>query len=228
MQSLGFAFAMLPVLRKLYPDPTERAARIRQHLEYFNTQPYLASFALGATARAELDASEGAPATDISGIKSSLAGPLGALGDGFFWGGVKPMAAALAVAFMLSGLWWAPLFYLLFYNVWHVGARAELLKLGFGSQGVPGIIMSRFNVPRMAQVFKTMTLAVMGCLVGLVPVWMTKFRPDVDLSAFIQAALALCVALALAAILRKGGSPIKLMLALAALSMILVLLGVNP
>ncbi len=48
MQSLGFAYAIEPVLRKLYPDQAEYESRLRIHLEYFNTQPYLASFILGA------------------------------------------------------------------------------------------------------------------------------------------------------------------------------------
>jgi mannose/fructose/N-acetylgalactosamine-specific phosphotransferase system component IID len=49
MQSLGFSYALLPVLKKLYPDRAEFEARLRLHMEYFNTQPYLAAFILGGS-----------------------------------------------------------------------------------------------------------------------------------------------------------------------------------
>ncbi|HWR73495.1 MAG TPA: PTS system mannose/fructose/sorbose family transporter subunit IID, partial [Nitrospirota bacterium] len=101
MQSLGFAFAMLPVLRKLNPDAAERASRVRDHMTYFNTQPYMASFVLGAASRREKELAAGRrPPEDIAEIKTALAGPLGALGDGFFWGGIKPLAAVLAVTLL--------------------------------------------------------------------------------------------------------------------------------
>ncbi|MGH7738547.1 MAG: PTS system mannose/fructose/sorbose family transporter subunit IID, partial [bacterium] len=50
----GFAFALLPVFRKLYPAEARGAALVR-HLEYFNTHPYMASFILGAAARMEAE-----------------------------------------------------------------------------------------------------------------------------------------------------------------------------
>jgi PTS system mannose-specific IID component len=229
MQSLGFAFAMLPVLRRLYPDRAERASRVKEHLEYFNTQPYLASFILGAAARKEQERAAGrGPSADVPGTKTALAAPLGALGDSFFWGGVKPLAASLAVAFLMPGSWWAPLFFLAFYNVWHMGARADLLWLGFRSGGDEAAFMNRFDIPKMTQVIKTMTLAVIGCLIGIAPAWTPQFHLPGLFPGPVQAAIALLVTVVLVALLRRGASPIKLMLVLATVSLILVFLGVNP
>lgn len=229
MQSLGFAYAMLPVLRRLYPDRVERTSRVKEHLEYFNTQPYLASFILGAAARKEQERASGrGRSADVSDIKTALAAPLGALGDSFFWGGIRPLASALAVAFLMPGLRWAPLFFLAFYNVWHLGARADLLWLGFRRGGDEAAFMNRFDIPKMAQVFKTMTLTVMGCLIGLAPAWTPQFHLPGQFPGAVQAAIALLVTVALVAVLRRRASPIKLMLALAAVSLILVFLGVNP
>ena len=60
----GFAFAMLPVLRWVSRNDREALARgLTRHLEHFNAHPYMASLALGATARLELD--EGAPGPDF-------------------------------------------------------------------------------------------------------------------------------------------------------------------
>src|SRR3990172_8971865 len=92
MQTLGFAYAMLPALRRLYPDSNELTSRINLHLEYFNTHPYLASFILGAVVRLEEERASGRNRdADVRGMKSALMASLGALGDSFFWGALKPV-----------------------------------------------------------------------------------------------------------------------------------------
>ena len=131
MQSIGFAYAIEPVLRKLYPDPAEYESRIRLHLEYFNTQPFLASYILGAVIRMEEDRAMGRDAgDDVPGLKATLMAPLGALGDSFFWGALKPLAAIVAVALLMTGYWWAPLVFLAFYNTWHVRPQGGHAVLG--------------------------------------------------------------------------------------------------
>lgn len=226
MQSIGFAFAMLPVLRACYPDRDERGARVRAQADYFNTQPYLASFILGASARKEQDLAAGDPSADPAGVKAALAAPLGALGDSLFWAGSRPMAASVAVALVLAGAWWAPVFFLILYNVWHVGARIDLLLLGFRSGGDAASLMRRFDFPKMAMFFKSITLGIAGCVVGLTSVWAPRFGAVGQLPPLIETASALAVTLLLAAALRRGGSPIQLMLALAGISLILSLSGV--
>ena len=105
-----------------YPDQAEYESRLRIHLEYFNTQPYLASFILGAVVRLEEDRATGRKAIeDVTGLKAALMAPLGALGDTFFWGALKPFASAVTVALLMTGHWWAPLLFLVFYNICHVG-----------------------------------------------------------------------------------------------------------
>ncbi len=43
MQALGFCFSMVPAIRRLYPENNEaRKQAIRRHLEFFNTQPFVA------------------------------------------------------------------------------------------------------------------------------------------------------------------------------------------
>ncbi len=51
MQALGFAYSMVPVIKRLYPDPNsqERKDAIKRHLEFFNTQPFVAAPVLGVT-----------------------------------------------------------------------------------------------------------------------------------------------------------------------------------
>ncbi len=227
MQSLGFAYAMAPVLRRLYPDAALRASRLNLHMEYFNTQPYLASFILGAAARLEEERVSGRnAAADVSGLKTTLAAPLGALGDSFFWGGLKPLAAVVAAALLLAGAWWAPLLFLLFYNIVHVGLRAGLLFLGYKSGGEAGAFTARYDFSRITRLFKTISLCVIGGILGMASRWIPEFSLPGNFPGSLRVAAALLITVILVAILRRGGSPIKLMLGLAAACLALAFLGV--
>ena len=227
MQSIGFAYAIEPVLRKLYPDPAEYVSRLRLHMEYFNTQPYLASYILGAVIRMEEDRALGRNADDdVSGMKAALMAPLGALGDSFFWGALKPLAAVMAVALLMIGYWWAPLVFLMFYNGWHVGLRAGMLFWGYQSGGDAVALMTRHSLMKTAKRFKLITLTVLGGIIGMVPDWRLEFQPMVNWPFLLVSLLWLAIAMALVAIFRRGGSPIQLMLGLAAFCLALAYAGV--
>ena len=43
MQNGGWAYSMIPALKKLYTTKEDRAAALKRHLEFFNTHPYLAA-----------------------------------------------------------------------------------------------------------------------------------------------------------------------------------------
>lgn len=64
MQNGGYAYSMIPALRKLYPDKKDLSAALQRHLVFFNTHPYLASPVLGVTLALEEDKANGAPVTD--------------------------------------------------------------------------------------------------------------------------------------------------------------------
>jgi PTS system mannose-specific IID component len=227
LQSLGFAFAMVPVLRRLYPDRTSFSARLNEHLEYFNTQPYLASFILGAAARAEEKRAAGkGPAADPAEIKRTLMAPLGALGDSFFWGALKPFAAAVAVATLLGGAWWAPLLYLGLYNAVHVGLRAALIFEGYRTGGDVVALLSRYQFTRMSRLFKVLSLTMVGCIAGTVTAWGPEIRPYEPASGLLLAAAVLAAVLGMIFLLRTRLSPVKLMLGLAALCLGLALGGI--
>lgn len=228
MQSLGFAWALAPALRRLYPDDTAFDERLRYHAEYFNTQPYLASFIIGAVVKQEEVRAAGKTAgDDIQPLKEALMGPLGALGDSFFWGSLKPLAAAIAAAMIIAGWWWGPLLYLLLYNLWHLGLRTGLLFWGYASAGDALALIAHFNFTTWARLFKAVSLAVAGAIVGMMPLWSAEFRLEVPASAQGIALLGAAATMLMLALMRRGGSPIHLMLGLAALCLALAYLGVT-
>jgi PTS system mannose-specific IID component len=227
MQTVGFAYAIEPALRKLYPVQAEYEDRLRVHLEYFNTQPYFASFILGAAVRLEQDRATGRnPAADVSGLKSALMAPLGALGDSFFWGALKPMAALTAVAVLMTGAWWAPVLFLALYNVWHLGLRLSMLIWGYTSGGDAVALMARYRFTRMAKRFKVISLSMLGGILGMMPLWRPEFRLEVGAPGVVMMLSGLAVMLVLVACMRRGGSPVKLMLGLAACCLALAYAGV--
>ena len=47
MQNGGVAYTLIPAIKKLYQTKEERAAALKRHLEFFNTQPFMANQSLG-------------------------------------------------------------------------------------------------------------------------------------------------------------------------------------
>ncbi len=226
MQSLGFAFAIEPILKRLYRDPEQYRSRVRLHMDYFNTQPYLASFILGAAARIEEERASGSDsAADVAGLKGTLMGPLGALGDSFFWGALKPLTAVIAVAVLLSGVWWAPMLFLALYNVVHIALRVDVLFWGYRSAGDAVGLMARYSFTKMAKVFKAVCLSVTGAIVGMVSGWRPEFKPTIAAPHLITAVAALFITFGLVFFLKKGASPVKLLLGLAVVSIALAYAG---
>jgi len=127
----GIAFCTEPALRMLPggPDgPAYRAALARQ-AKYFNAHPYLASLAVGALARAELD---GVPGGTIERFRTALCGPLGSVGDRLIWAGWLPACSLLALA--VFGLGARALVvvavFLVVYNAGHLALRVWGLRDG--------------------------------------------------------------------------------------------------
>jgi len=130
MQGVGFGYAAEPSLRGLggAEDPAYREALARQ-TQFFNAHPYLAGLAVGAAVRAEL---EGAPPEKIMRLRSALCGPLGAIGDRFFWASWLPACAAVGIMLVAFGARaWAVLAFLVLYNAAHLAFRGWALSTGW-------------------------------------------------------------------------------------------------
>lgn len=128
----GIGFCMEPALRLLpggVRTPRFKEALARQS-KYFNAHPYLASVAVGALARAELD---GEPAAKIERFRTALAGPLGSVGDRLVWAGWLPFCSltALAVFGAGGGAMAVLATFLGLYNAGHLALRAWGLRMGW-------------------------------------------------------------------------------------------------
>ncbi len=125
-QGVGWAWALKPALDRLIPDATARRERLAEHTAFFNTQPSMASLALGAVAalEAERSAGGGPDAEGMARVKSVLGSSLASLGDRCFWFTLRPVAACVGVAVALHGPAWAGALTLgLMYNAGHQTVR---------------------------------------------------------------------------------------------------------
>jgi PTS system mannose-specific IID component len=102
MQNVGWCWAIMPVLKRIYIQREERIKAARRHLDFFNTHPFLASYILGYAIKVEEKAARGGhSAMEVSSIRMGMMGPLAALGDHFFWASLRPLAALLGITLIL-------------------------------------------------------------------------------------------------------------------------------
>jgi PTS system mannose-specific IID component len=128
----GIGFCVEPALRLLpggVSSPEFKSALARES-HYFNAHPYMASIAVGALARAELD---GEPPERIERFRTALAGPLGSVGDRLVWAGWLPFCSLAALAIFGWGADAVVVvgFFLVTYNIGHFALRIWGLRMGW-------------------------------------------------------------------------------------------------
>jgi mannose PTS system EIID component len=132
MQNLGFAYAIDPALRALYPDPARREEALGRHLGFFNCHPYMAAAIVGGAIHHEERVAAGAePGAQPLRYKQTLQGPLAAIGDGFFWTALRPFFGAVAALGALAVGWPAIVGALVVYNAIHLVLRVGLFRAGY-------------------------------------------------------------------------------------------------
>lgn len=134
MQNLGLATMTIPALRKdpLIKNDDELRTESLNQLEFFNTHPYLASAVAGLILSLKSRAED--ENTRISADREArdiFMGPMGAMGDDFFWASLRPFAGCLGVLLAMAGKPLAGiLLFLCLYNLFHFKTRWSGLSKG--------------------------------------------------------------------------------------------------
>lgn len=133
MQNGGWAYAMIPAIKKLYKTKEDRSAALKRHLEFFNTHPYVASPILGVTLALEEERANGAPVDDVAiqGVKVGMMGPLAGIGDPVFWFTIKPILGALAASLAMTGNILGPILYFVLWNLLRMGFTWYTQEFGY-------------------------------------------------------------------------------------------------
>ncbi|CAM4063435.1 PTS mannose family transporter subunit IID [Streptococcus penaeicida] len=119
MQNLGWAYSLIPAIKKLYTTKEDQAAALTRHLEFFNTHPYVAAPIMGVTLALEEERANGTDIDDaaIQGVKIGMMGPLAGIGDPVFWFTVRPILGALGASLAQSGNIMGPIIFFLGWNI---------------------------------------------------------------------------------------------------------------
>ena len=177
MQSMGFCCAMMPILKRLYGDKKdEMKAALKRHLEFFNTQPFVAAAIMGIIGAMEEKRANGADISQatLSGVKVGLIGPLAGVGDPIFWGTLRPVLAALGAGIALTGSIIGPIIFFVAFNAIRLATHWYGVKYGYekGTELVENIGGNEMH-------FLTEGASVLGLLVmgALVAKWTTVNMP---------------------------------------------------
>jgi mannose PTS system EIID component len=167
MQNLGFLYAILPSLRRIYHVKADQKSAALRHLEFFNSQPYMACLIMGAVIRMEQECEEKQiKEEDISQFKAYTMTAFAAIGDSFFWNSLKPFCLTLALMFAYRGLFWSCLIFLIPYNMVHLFLRS----LGFwkGLEEGVGLIdrIIGWNIPSCTGWVKKVLPVLLGVLLS--------------------------------------------------------------
>ncbi len=179
--SYGFTFVLLPVLKKVYPIPEERAQAVTRHMEYFNSHPYMASFILGAVVRMEEEKQrqprpkQKQKEEEISALKVGMMGPIAAMGDNLFWATIRPYCGLIAVtlvlshAFQIKGQFWViPLFFLVVYNIAHVGIRLMGFIQGYRQSDQVVLTLRKYGFQQAIRGLRLASILLLGVLIVFV------------------------------------------------------------
>ena len=105
MMAYGYMYALEKPLRKIYPDDDDFYAALKRHTETFNITPHVSPFimTLGVAMEEENAKEENFDTDSINNVKVGLMGPLSGIGDSFFWGTFRVIAAGIGIGLAQQG-----------------------------------------------------------------------------------------------------------------------------
>lgn len=168
--SLGYAWAMTPVIKRLYGDNDQEMQKgFQRHLEFFNCSTSTSPLILGIScAMEEQNAnSEKFDANSINSVKTALMGPLAGIGDSMFWGTLRVIGVGVGAPLAVKGSILGPILYFLI-NV----IPSELLRwFGFklayqGGNKFLAEASENGTLQKLTEAAKILGLVVVGAMIA--------------------------------------------------------------
>lgn len=166
MEGNTYAYAMLPVINEVYDGNEElkKEAFVR-NTEFFNTHAAAAGLVFGLSYALERERSknpDALPGEFITNIKTSLMGPLAAIGDSIFFNCIRVIAAGVGISLAEKGNHLGVLLFVLIYGGCFLTTKWVLLNLGY-----------TVGTDAIAKVFKSGVIGSLSdaaCIMGLIMV----------------------------------------------------------
>lgn len=189
-QNMGYCYAMLPAIKKLYTKKEEQIEAVKRHMEFFNTTPYVSPLILGiSTAMEESNANnEDFDTASINSVKASLMSPLAGIGDSLFWGTLRVIATGVGTSLALQGNILGPILFLLLFNIPQLIVRYVCMISGYnlGTKFLEKIESSGL-MPKLTYGASIIGLMIIGAMIpGMVSVKIAGIMGSGDSAVEIQ------------------------------------------
>lgn len=169
MQALGFLWAILPVLQKIYKKGDDLKEAMKRHLQFYNTNPVMSPLILGASIALEEDRAGKA----ASSIKVGLMGPLAGIGDTLMAVLYRPIIAVVAASLAMNGSSLGP--WLIFASgiLW-MALKVPLFWLGYNrSTALISDVMGEGIINKVTEMASIVGLIVIG---GFIPSILSRLK----------------------------------------------------
>ncbi|MCK4503253.1 MAG: PTS system mannose/fructose/sorbose family transporter subunit IID, partial [Desulfuromonadales bacterium] len=104
------------------------------------------------------------PQVEIADFKEMVAAPYAAIGDALFWGGLRPLVAGIALFFAVKGIFWAPVIFVVAYNLVPAWFRTVFFVHGY-RRGMRSVeFIQQHKLPDWAIHTKEAAVVVLGGL----------------------------------------------------------------
>lgn len=117
--AVGVIYTLLPVINRFYKTKEDRADAMVRHTTWFNATMHINNFIIGLVASMEKQNSvdDNFDPSSITAVKASLLGPISGIGDSFFWGILRVIAAGIGISLAPAGSPLGAIVFLLIYNI---------------------------------------------------------------------------------------------------------------
>lgn len=169
MMAMGFMYTIEKPLRKIYPHDEDYYAALERHTEFFNITPHVLPFVAGLTVSMEEEAArdKSFDTSSINAMKVGLMGPLSGIGDSFYWGTFRVVAAGIGIGIAATGNPLGPIVYALLYSAVNVITRLILPHIGY-NLGTSFLQQSQENhlMDRLTQAAGILGMTVIGAMIA--------------------------------------------------------------
>ncbi|MFC6276846.1 PTS system mannose/fructose/sorbose family transporter subunit IID [Psittacicella hinzii] len=161
MQAGGWAYSIIPALKKIHTNDRDLAVSLKNHLQFFNASPKFFTFLLGAAVAMEENKEK--PST-VNVMKVAGMGPCGGIGDAIDHSILFPLTLALgaSIALETQSIIGALLYFVL-YQTYHFFVYFGLMFLGY-SAGTSAMENLGGQTERLARAANIMGVFVIGAL----------------------------------------------------------------
>lgn len=169
LMSLGFCHAMLPILKRLYPDKDDLADAMTRHMAFFNTENQFGALIPGMIASVEEERANGTDYSDevINGLKIGLMGPLAGVGDTITQGLVKTILLAICVEMGLKGNVWGSIIFFVLYAAYILGVGYTMFFSGYKlGKNAFSKISDTSIIRKLTDCMGVLGMTVAGCMIA--------------------------------------------------------------